>query len=495
MGLHRDPTTYNTSPIEIHVRRLVWYQICFLDIRTCEATGPRPQIRPDDYDTRFPLNIDDVDLDRAENGDFTVDVKKDRTYFTDMTITRIRFECYEMHRLLWNERPKLDRKRQDGERKVTITALLSRVQSFKAAMEKTYVPMLSKSQPLHALASEMYGILSDRLYILLLQKYLSSPGNKMPGRLRQLVIGASVMIIERSMVIETQPALAPWTWYVGALHQYHVALLLLSELYAGPRDLALEQRVWKCLDFAFDVPSEIPILQKVRTVLEDLIEKTSIYSSMKKVRAPNNMPRVGASKGNPASQSGNEENREERQRSESLHSTASGTQAAAAAVAAASVGMGNSPIIPGAQPPQQFLRQQAQRQNEAAMSFSELVPQVDWGSVDLPASSSLFQQGQQAQQTQQQKLRQQSYPSPEPYKYNDFAPTSPPGGHLSPGMMANAGQQRHGSDAGSPGSAVYNAMTTGTTGSSPMDALNEIDWVSTKTCNVIYPCFANTPVE
>ena len=59
MGLHRDPSTYSSNPVEIQVRRLIWYQICFLDLRTCEATGPRPQIRRDEYDTRFPLNVDD----------------------------------------------------------------------------------------------------------------------------------------------------------------------------------------------------------------------------------------------------------------------------------------------------------------------------------------------------------------------------------------------------------------------------------------------------
>ncbi|TKA78392.1 hypothetical protein B0A55_04715, partial [Friedmanniomyces simplex] len=62
MGLHRDGTFYSMSPVEVHVRRLVWHQLCFLDLRTCEATGPRPQIRPGDYDTRFPLNVDDSDL-------------------------------------------------------------------------------------------------------------------------------------------------------------------------------------------------------------------------------------------------------------------------------------------------------------------------------------------------------------------------------------------------------------------------------------------------
>lgn len=45
MGLHRDPTLYNFGITETHIRRLLWHQLCFLDLRACEAHRPRPQIR------------------------------------------------------------------------------------------------------------------------------------------------------------------------------------------------------------------------------------------------------------------------------------------------------------------------------------------------------------------------------------------------------------------------------------------------------------------
>ncbi|KAH7378799.1 hypothetical protein BKA66DRAFT_513203 [Pyrenochaeta sp. MPI-SDFR-AT-0127] len=459
MGLHREPTTYSTSPVEIHVRRLVWHQICFLDLRTCEATGPRPQIRPDDYDTRFPLNIDDIDLDRAENGDSSVDVRKDRTYFTDMTITRMRFECYEMHRFLWNERPKLERKRANGEREVTMTSLLTRIQSFKAAMEKTYVPMLKKTVPLHALASEIYGIISDRLYIVLLQKYISSDRVKMPDRLRQVTMSASVMILEHSMTIEQQPALSTWSWYVGALHQYHVALLLLSELYAGPREPAFEQRVWTCLDFAFDLPSGTPSLEKIRMVLQDLVGKTQVYASMKRLRAPHSMPHVGPMQRNCGSQKQQQqqEEHEERERSGSLQSSASTTGTPPIGISGGSIGHQN--------PPQQqpHYQQRQQLQTQSVMPFTGAVPNVDWGTINLPASVSTFQQP------------QQSISSPESFNYSDLRPATPAGGLMPTNMMASA-DHRHGSDTSSPGAAIWGHMAGGTAGSSPMDALNDVDW-------------------
>ncbi len=62
MSLHRDGEIYQLSPIQTQIRRLVWHQICALDLRTCEAQGPQPGVRKDEYDTKMPWDIDDQDL-------------------------------------------------------------------------------------------------------------------------------------------------------------------------------------------------------------------------------------------------------------------------------------------------------------------------------------------------------------------------------------------------------------------------------------------------
>ncbi|KAF1973552.1 fungal-specific transcription factor domain-containing protein [Bimuria novae-zelandiae CBS 107.79] len=236
MGLHRDPSTYSSNPVEIQVRRLIWYQICFLDMRTCEATGPRPQIRRDEYDTRFPLNIDDDELEQAaQRGDNS-----------------------------------------------TLTGLLGRIQSFREAMEKAYLPMMSRDNPLHAVAMEMYGIMSSRLYLATLHPFASSDKRKMPERLRQIMISSCIMIVEHSMNIDQQPALSQWSWYVGALHQYHSAMLLLSELYVTRVDPALSARIWRCLDYAFELPSSLGETEKIRFLLGELVERTCSYTSLRR---------------------------------------------------------------------------------------------------------------------------------------------------------------------------------------------------------------------
>jgi hypothetical protein len=112
MGLHRDGEAYGMNPLETHVRRLIWHQLCFLDIRTCEAQGPRPTIRRDDFDTKLPLNIDDIDVHASGKPPIWTH------RWTDATFSLIRFEINEMMRTIWVDRPRIER------RKISLTAVL-----------------------------------------------------------------------------------------------------------------------------------------------------------------------------------------------------------------------------------------------------------------------------------------------------------------------------------------------------------------------------------
>jgi hypothetical protein len=281
MGMHRDPSIFQLSPVEVFIRRLIWHQICFLDIRTCEATGPRPQIRSDDFDTKFPLNVNDEDLEHG------LDPKEDSKSFTDMTIARIRFECNEMLRHIWHTRPRVAKK------KTTLTALLTSIQRFQQKMEQIYLPMLDRRVPLHFLASQFYGIYSARFYVSVLNFYATNSTRLMPERLRDIMVGSCVRIIEHSMTIESTPALSLWTWYLGAIHQYHCAILLLTELHVQPKEKEFRVRAWRCLDYAFQLPPELHNMDKARIIISELANRFEAYTSLRRMRAPISMRHPG----------------------------------------------------------------------------------------------------------------------------------------------------------------------------------------------------------
>jgi len=63
LGLHRDPADLGLSPFQSEMRRRLWWQIYVLDIRTAEDSDMNPFICEYAFNTRFPANVNDGDLD------------------------------------------------------------------------------------------------------------------------------------------------------------------------------------------------------------------------------------------------------------------------------------------------------------------------------------------------------------------------------------------------------------------------------------------------
>ncbi|KAL8860578.1 MAG: hypothetical protein Q9178_002931 [Gyalolechia marmorata] len=282
MGLHRDGSEYGFGPVETHVRRLIWYHICFLDIRTCEAQGPRPHIRSDEFDTQFPLNVDDEELEAPEPPTTSA------SRWTDMTLTLIRMEANEMYRVVWTDRPKLEKK------KITLTAVLGKIENFRKMTKDKYLRFVNENIPVQQLGRQICEIATLRMHIMVLHRYHNSVAYQIPDRLRQIIISSGTEIMERAIEIETSPALSPWAWYSSAIQQYHSALLLLMEIHAFPHRKEAD-RIWRCLDYVFEIPSNIPKDQRGRWVITQIRDKMGIFIASRKIMTPSSMlERIGS---------------------------------------------------------------------------------------------------------------------------------------------------------------------------------------------------------
>lgn len=87
------------------------------------------------------------------------------------------------------------------------------------------------------------------------------------------------------MELETSPDLHPWAWYTGAHQQYHIGFLLLLEIFAFPMRKEAD-RIWACLDYIFEVPSQLSRENKGRWIITQVRDKTAIYQGARKTRAP-----------------------------------------------------------------------------------------------------------------------------------------------------------------------------------------------------------------
>ena len=278
MGLHKDGSAYGMTPVELHVRRIVWYQLAILDIRTCEAQGPRPGIREGEFDTRLPINVNDNDLESDSPP------TESAPGWTDMTLTLIRMECTEMIRTIWFERPRLEKKQ------VTLTTVLGKIENFRRTISARYDPILDKSIPIHHAATLLLGVLINRLYIMVLHRYHNSVATRIPDRLRQIIITTGTDCIESAMLFETLPTVSPWSWLAGALQQYHTAFLLLAEVFTYPMRRESD-RIWAVLDYVFEVPASLNREQKSRLILSEIRDKMGAYRDARKFKASTKMTR------------------------------------------------------------------------------------------------------------------------------------------------------------------------------------------------------------
>ena len=291
IGLHRDGTEYERDPIAVHVRRLIWYQLCILDIRTTESAAPRPLIRRTEYTTEFPLNVNDDDL---EHWNQNIDG------FTDMTSSLVDMRCIEVIRSLYKDRAN-NRRGEDG--RGILDRLLTRVVEFREKLLTDYGDFLDERVPIQHFTKSKIDLYTSRMYAIILERYeyhakaelpskqtitlsFSNIDTRFPAHLLHIFVARGIDNLEVSMFMGTNPMFKPWQWYLGAIHQHHYALGMLMEFHVRPEQHGAE-RVWKCLDWVFDVhPMYRPLAtqDKSRLVLTEIRDQLIKYLATQRLR-------------------------------------------------------------------------------------------------------------------------------------------------------------------------------------------------------------------
>lgn len=274
MGLHRDGSkAYNLNSLDTHIRRLIWHQLCFLDIRTCEAQGPKPAIRREDYDTWLPDNCEEDQLTSAIRQSCVADS------WTTTLFPLIRFEVNEMMRIIWADRRKLEA------RKITLTQVLTKIENFRKRMFDNYNHLLDERVPIQRYAKLVMHLLMYRLHVMILHPYYANTASPMPQRLRSVLITSGITIIEIAIQLDTSPAFHLWRWYSGAYQQYQASLILATEMFYHPNHREAN-RIWACLDYVFSLDHNLTNEEKGKQVLSEIMTKMGVYMSMRKTRAP-----------------------------------------------------------------------------------------------------------------------------------------------------------------------------------------------------------------
>ena len=156
-NLNRDPSGPGMSPVDCQVRRLLWHQICCLDVLTAEAQGPHSSIRDEQFKTSLPLNINDDALGRPNES-------TSASFWTDATFSIIRYECCMVHRLILGQRWAMELGQTDFR---TAQHLVS---AEKKRIERGYLRYLDEAIPIQRCAKLVGRLFIARFDGMLLRK-------------------------------------------------------------------------------------------------------------------------------------------------------------------------------------------------------------------------------------------------------------------------------------------------------------------------------------
>ena len=153
---------------------MIWHQLCFLDVRVCEAQRPRARIRKDEFDTQFPLNVEDSELEKTDLSSESNDT------WTSMTLSNARMECNEKIREMYAAR---QRPRQgDESESAYIKKMLEIIHDFQQYMEKKYHPMIDDEIPIQHYTRLVIKLHCRRMHGIVLHGYhMSTSRGRMPG--------------------------------------------------------------------------------------------------------------------------------------------------------------------------------------------------------------------------------------------------------------------------------------------------------------------------
>jgi hypothetical protein len=251
MGLHRDGSNFAISPLDVEIRRRLWWQILTLDIRASEYHGWDPVIVQHAFDTKFPLNVEDEDVTAA-----TSTPPPEREGITSISFCIARYHTAMLYAKL-HTRPSTafdsvinSMRSRPGERRIGIT-LQERekwIHDCQDQLEAKFFRYCSDQDPNHWLAATLTRMIFSKQWLSLLHPYLRlDRGASLSRATRERIFTISLESIEYALLIHEQCKRVKWGWVFQNWSQFHALASLLSELRvrtAGP----LVDRAWRAVD-------------------------------------------------------------------------------------------------------------------------------------------------------------------------------------------------------------------------------------------------------
>ena len=228
------------------MRRRLWWQVCILDTRASEDHGSDPSILEYSFDTKYPLSINDEDLDPN-----ATEPPVPREGVSEMTFCLIRYEICNLTRRLTYTPPGNAPCVISGKQPLSLEEKEELVRECAQHLEKTYLRYCEDAGPLYWVAATVARLIIAKMSLIIYHP-LTQPGkpNSLSQDIKDRLFMASIEIIEYSRILESEASTKQWGWLFHTYIQWHAIAYILGELCQRPNS-AIVERAWRAVDVVF----------------------------------------------------------------------------------------------------------------------------------------------------------------------------------------------------------------------------------------------------
>ncbi|KAI7230836.1 hypothetical protein KC365_g7471, partial [Hortaea werneckii] len=247
IGIHRDGSHFDLPPFEVEMRRRLWWQVCLLDIRASEDHGCDPTIVEQSFDTRMPLNINDVDIKPG-----MTEFPAERQGCTDMSFCLIRFEVANTFRRINYVPPGASRPCQEHFASVTLEDKERWITECHQRLEERYLKHCDMSVPLFWVTATVSRLMMSKMWLMVYHPFQRQDGGaSLPSETKDKLFITSLENIEYALLLETEARTMKWGWLFRTYMQWHALAFMLSELcHRTSGDLV--ERAWVAVEKSRD---------------------------------------------------------------------------------------------------------------------------------------------------------------------------------------------------------------------------------------------------
>ncbi|KAK5122667.1 hypothetical protein LTR85_003930 [Meristemomyces frigidus] len=225
IGIHRDGSHFGLAPFEVEMRRRLWWQVCILDTRASEDHGCDPTIIEQAFDTKMPLNVNDVDISPGMK-----EFPPERQGCTDISFCLIRFEVANTFRRI-NYVPPGPMRCTEFFATVTLQDKEKWITECHQRLEERYLKHCDMSVPLFWVTATVSRLMMSKMWLMVYHPFQrQDSGSSLSSETKEKLFITSLENIEYAMLLETEARTMKWGWLFRTYMQWHALAFMLSEL-------------------------------------------------------------------------------------------------------------------------------------------------------------------------------------------------------------------------------------------------------------------------